>query len=60
MECDQLKDICEKYCDDVSAENDVRKAIDKAMSIRGNMPMIVCGSLYFAGDIREYLKNIFS
>lgn len=60
METEQLRHICKKYCDDVLAENDVRKAIDKALSMSNNMPVVVCGSLYFAGDIRGYLKNIFS
>lgn len=52
---DDLKELAEKYCPCVTAEN-YDDAINK---VRSEEIIFVFGSLYLASDIREKLKNFF-
>lgn len=55
-----LGEKCRKHCDRVLVEKNPRKAFNKAMELRKmDEAVVVCGSLYLAGEIREYLKNFF-
>ena len=53
---DDLKELAEKYCPCVTAEN-YDDAINK---VRSEEIIFVFGSLYLASDIREKLKNFFN
>ena len=58
MKSEKLSGICKKYCDEVFFESVPENAIDKALSLRKDDEFVViCGSLYLAGDIRKYIKE---
>ena len=52
-----LAEKCKACFDDVTAFDDVQKAFDYAYSEAEstNSSVIVCGSLYLAGEIRPYI-----
>jgi dihydrofolate synthase/folylpolyglutamate synthase len=53
MTAEDLKEICLKYCGDVTASEDYESAIN--IALKTDKPIIVFGSLYLAGDIRPLL-----
>ena len=56
----KLKTMAEKYCSDVVACDNACKAIDLVeRKIRDGDCLLVCGSLYLAGETREHLIKIF-
>ena len=57
MKAGDLAEICKKYCDEVYAIENPFDAIDKAFELKKNNLLAVCGSLYLASEVREYLKN---
>ncbi len=57
MKADELAEICRKYCDEVYAVSNPFEAIDKAFEMKNNNLTAVCGSLYLASEVREYLKE---
>ena len=51
-----LAEKASKYCDHITIEPDIEKAIDKGIEVAGfNGVMLVCGSLYLAGAARRYI-----
>ena len=60
MKADELKDIAAKYCKNTFAFDKAADAVNFAKdSISGYDCLLVCGSLYLAGEVRQQLKNIF-
>lgn len=57
MKAGDLSEICKKYCDEVYEISDPYEAIDKATELKKDNLLAVCGSLYLASEVREYLKN---
>lgn len=58
MKADDLKSICEKYCGEVYAVKNPFEAVDKAFEVtKAGDLKAVCGSLYLASQVREYLKK---
>ncbi len=57
MKCEELAEICGKYCGEVYAFSNPFEAIDKAFELKKDNLIAVCGSLYLASEVREYLKN---
>lgn len=58
MKANDLKKICEKYCDEVYAVKNPFEAVDKAFEVAKTGKLkAVCGSLYLASQVREYLKK---
>ena len=57
MKAEELEKICSKYCDEVYAISNPFEAIDKAFELKNDNLIAVCGSLYLASEVREYLKN---
>ncbi len=57
MKANELEKICKEYCSEVYAISDPFEAIDKAFKLRKDNLLAVCGSLYLASEVREYLKN---
>ncbi len=57
MKAEELEKICRKYCKETYALSNPFEAIDKAFEITKEKLVAVCGSLYLASEIREYLKN---
>ncbi len=57
MKAEELAEICRKYCDEVYVCSDPFEAIDKAFEIKNSNLTAVCGSLYLASEVREYLKE---
>lgn len=54
----ELALIAERFCPDVVAVENPLDGIDKAISQIDNYDaLVVCGSLYLAGDVRDYLIN---
>lgn len=55
---DVLADKCRNLFDDVTSFDNAEKAFDKAynMAKKGDSTVIICGSLYLAGEIRPYIK----
>lgn len=57
----KAKEIAEKYCDKCYNIEDYGEAFKFAISENKNTPIIICGSLYLAGEMRktvnEYFKN---
>lgn len=58
MTAEALKTVCGEYCRSVSSADDYEEAILLAKS--KNKPIVVFGSLYLSGDIRELLIKHFS
>lgn len=53
-----MAEAIKPYCGSVSAEPDIRKAVEKAKELCGKDSMIcICGSLYLAGSAYEYLTS---
>ena len=58
MPAAELSKIAEKFCSDVIAVENPLEGIDRAISqVNDFDALIVCGSLYLAGDVRGYLVN---
>lgn len=57
MKADTLAEICRKYCSEVYALGNPFEAIDKGYEMKNDNLLAVCGSLYLASQVREYLKN---
>ncbi len=57
MKAGELAEICKKYCDEVYDVESPFEAIDKAFELKKDNLIAVCGSLYLASQVREYLKN---
>lgn len=57
MKAEELALICSKFCKKVIAVSDPFKAIDRATEENNGKLLAVCGSLYLASQVREYLKN---
>ncbi len=53
----EVETIASKYCDDTETQKDHIKAIERAFlkANENGLPILVCGSLYLAGDIRPVL-----
>ena len=49
----------EEGCEDVHAEPDPGKAFDRAYAQKGKGLMFVAGSLYLAGEIKDYVRRTF-
>ena len=47
----------EEGCEDVYAEPDPEKAFDRAYAQKGKGLMFVAGSLYLAGEIKDYVRR---
>jgi dihydrofolate synthase/folylpolyglutamate synthase len=56
LKAEQMAEMIRQYKDDVEAESDIAKAIEKAKkSADKDSVVLVCGSLYLAGAAYEYL-----
>ena len=60
MQTDELALLCKKYCDNVFVCEKPEDAVKYALDNSKNIPVVVCGSLYLASEIRQFLKNISS
>lgn len=58
MSAEALAEVAAKYCSRVSHERSARRAIDKAAA-KGFDCLLVCGSLYLAGEARPRLLELF-
>lgn len=56
----QLAEKCRGHFENVIACEQVDKAFDMALNISkaSNTPIIICGSLYLAGEIRPYITQV--
>ncbi len=60
MPAKELENKAKKYCDDTLSFTTADEAIEyAAKNISGYDCLLVCGSLYLAGEVRSKLKNIF-
>ncbi len=58
MKADKLRDLAAKYCAGCVSVPEPVKACDTALSQAGpDDTVLVCGSFYFAGDVRAHLKE---
>lgn len=59
LSAEELANECRGYFDEVKPCESVFEAFDKAYSLCKNssQPLVVAGSLYLAGEIREYILN---
>ncbi|MBR5496186.1 MAG: hypothetical protein IKV58_02235, partial [Oscillospiraceae bacterium] len=57
LEACDVEKIASKYCSDTKTQTDHLQAIENAFSKarENDLPILVCGSLYLAGDIRPLL-----
>ncbi len=57
LSADKLADKFELYCKNVSAFGDTQSAIDKAIMLAKSedFAVLICGSLYLAGEVRPYI-----
>ena len=60
MSCDELAEIAKLFCDDVTAIPSPVEAVKMAADALGeNDALLVVGSLYLAGEVRETLLKLF-
>lgn len=60
MSCDELAEIAKQFCDDVTAIPSPVEAVKMAADALGeNDALLVVGSLYLAGEVRETLLKLF-
>lgn len=60
MSADELEEKAKKYCGNTVSFNSASDAIEYAKEQISNYDcLLVCGSLYLAGEVRNKLKNIF-
>jgi dihydrofolate synthase/folylpolyglutamate synthase len=58
LKAEQMADMASKYNEQVEAEADILKAIEKAkMAADKDSVVLICGSLYLAGSAYEYLTK---
>ncbi|NLL63630.1 MAG: bifunctional folylpolyglutamate synthase/dihydrofolate synthase [Ruminococcaceae bacterium] len=58
MKAEELAKAAKKYCKNVESIKNPTDAFDKALKIK-NDSIIICGSLYLAGDVRQHaLKRL--
>jgi folylpolyglutamate synthase/dihydropteroate synthase len=56
MSAQELSEIAKKYTKTVYAFDDIKRAVDLSIeSANENTAVFVVGSLYLAGEIRDYL-----
>ena len=57
LDIDMLGTIAKEYVDHVYMEKDIKKAVEKVLSLANEDDLVVfAGSLYLIGDVRSYLK----
>lgn len=56
---ERLFSQAKKYCESCIIEKDPQKAVETLFKISEGLPMIICGSLYLAGEIRERALSFF-
>ena len=51
----ELADVCQGHFENVTEKSDVKSAVDKAFALADNKEyaIVICGSLYLAGEIRQ-------
>ena len=60
MSANELEEKAKKYCGNTVSFNSAAEAIEHANRIIADYDcLLVCGSLYLAGEVRSRLKNIF-
>lgn len=60
MSANELEKMAKKYCDSTLSFDTADKAVEyAAKNISDYDCLLVCGSLYLAGEVRETLKNLF-
>ena len=57
---ERVEEICRRYFDEVVISENVSDAMDIAMRIRGEDPVLVTGSFHMAGDAKKWLKRIYA
>lgn len=59
---EELADLCQEYFMKVESCKSVENAFDKAFDLakKEKATVIICGSLYLAGEIRPYILNVVS
>ncbi len=59
LDCYDLSDICKKYFEKVVVISDPKTAFDTAYTICKNndMALLICGSLYLAGEMRPHILD---
>ncbi len=57
MTAAELKDCLSPYCDRVIASDSIDAALALADEIKGESPLVICGSLYLASQIRPMLPQ---
>lgn len=60
LQAEKLAEDARKYCDNVICIPDTKEAVLKAISMAGkDYAIIICGSFYLAGEVRNLLKERF-
>lgn len=58
LSAQELSRIAQRYCSDVCSFDSLEKALDSVLSaVRTDDRIVVCGSLYLAGEAKEYFAK---
>lgn len=59
LDPNKTAETAKKYCNNSSYCDDYEKAFSRAVDISGGVPIIICGSLYLAGGMRDVALRYF-
>lgn len=59
LKSEELANLCKPYFENVESCADINSAFDKAFALaeKENATLLICGSLYLAGEIRPHIIN---
>jgi dihydrofolate synthase/folylpolyglutamate synthase len=59
LSAEELAEKCKQHFPKVEAFDNNKKALETALdkAKNENMPLVICGSLYLAGELRPYLSE---
>lgn len=55
MDENDLAELCKKYCKDVFCVGKAEQAVDHALKNNDGLPVVICGSLYLASEVRDFI-----
>ena len=60
MDSDELAQLCKKYCGNAISVEDPFQAIEYVSKNGNGLPLVICGSLYLASQVRQYVRKKYS
>ena len=57
MDAHELAELCKNHCGNVLPIENPEKAVETALELSGGIPVVICGSLYLAAQVRDFVRK---